>query len=328
MAFDRFGYEITICSVYHSPESKKLLEINADFVKKMNPGVSWRWLAVDNSLSGLAIDVESGIETMRGTPFSELPLSVYADARPSYHHSLAINKLLPLVGTRFVLSLDSDFYIVRKNWIREALEYMRSREIAFLGAPWHPRWWKKIRYFPAHHSLFIDLDKIDIVSLDFTPQYNENTPPPRTWKFDLLPIFARKFAKNLLGRFKIGSSKDTGYAIYDLYNGRKDIANECFIPVFRLGRTRGFMHVIKMLASFALPDRWSYVPKRKGYHTEIGFKELGCPDVSEWGWEEFMWFGRPLGFHLRGNRKDTRLTFADKLKKLDLVLKYFHNPNI
>ena len=46
------NYDITICSVYHSLEAKRLLELNYKFVKICNPDVAIRWIVADNTPSG------------------------------------------------------------------------------------------------------------------------------------------------------------------------------------------------------------------------------------------------------------------------------------
>src|SRR3989338_9467411 len=44
--------DLTICSVYHSPETMELLEINYDLAKKLNPGVNFTWISADGSEPG------------------------------------------------------------------------------------------------------------------------------------------------------------------------------------------------------------------------------------------------------------------------------------
>jgi hypothetical protein len=54
-----------------------------------------------------------------------------------------------------------------------------------------------------------------------------------------------------------------------------------------------------------LPERLSFIPKKKNYFSEFGFRELGYYDIAGLGLEEYLWNGRPFGFHFRG-------TFATK----------------
>ena len=54
-----------------------------------------------------------------------------------------------------------------------------------------------------------------------------------------------------------------------------------------------------------LPDRWQFVPIKKGYFTEKGFGELGHFSARAYGGDEFMWQGKPFGFHVRRFKKST-----------------------
>jgi hypothetical protein len=65
--------------------------------------------------------------------------------------------------------------------------------------------------------------------------------------------------------------------------------------------------VLSKLLDGLLPDRLSYRPKRRGSSTEVGFRERGYADVTAYGWEEFIWKGRPFGFHVRGQQVVNRV---------------------
>jgi len=57
------------------------------------------------------------------------------------------------------------------------------------------------------------------------------------------------------------------------------------------------------LIEYFLPDDLCYLPKRRDSYTGTGLRELGyLSDAPEY-WEEFMWQGRPLGFHVRRNAR-------------------------
>ncbi|TSC96825.1 MAG: hypothetical protein Athens071426_139 [Parcubacteria group bacterium Athens0714_26] len=301
--------EITICSVYHSEASKKLLELNYDLVKQLNPGVNFIWIVADNSPADLKEKIDAD-KFLIVPGAGKLADNIPAGVRGSYHHAVAINSSLKYVKTRFVLILDNDFYIVRSIWIKDIIEYMKKNNLSFLGSPWHPRLWKKIRYFPGHFSLFIDLNKINIKDLDFTPQYDEIS------------------YRNILtfkNRGKIGLSRDTGYALYRKYYKNSKIKYECVLPVLKPYKNSNFVFVlIKKIIKSIIPDKWLYVPKRSSYYSEIGFSDLGYFDVAAWNWEEFMWKNKPFGFHLRGTRK-TVLSTEEKIFKVKDALNSFSN---
>jgi len=278
--------DLTILSVYHSRESRELLFINGELTKKLNPGINIQWLVADSTPDGLSDTAERGFTVIRGAEkHNFLPKWI----RPSFQHAESLNLLLPRIRTRFALVLDIDFFIVYPQWAREIVSHMQEAELGFFGVPWHPIYYRKFRYFPSHHSLFIDGHKVRLDTLDFKPQYDFSL------KKRPLGSFLRGIVMRERGR--IGQSRDTGYAIFSKYaNG--DVGYECAVPVWE---TR---------ASFIdklLPDRFSYLPKNSGYFSRSGFQKMGFFDVKKHQWEEFLWKEKPFGFHLRGlyRRKGT-----------------------
>lgn len=293
--------DFTICSVYHSRDNKKLLELNWDLAQKLNPGFRWTWVVTDNAPRELRERIDAKkFQVIPGVRHEEMPDYVRPWMRGSYHHTLAIHKSLPYIKTRFALFLDSDFYIVRPEWMREITHYMQERGLAFFGVPWHPRHVKKYRYFPAIHSFFVDLAQVDLDNLNFIPQYEELLKPSRATK--VVQKLGRAFLRFVPeDRRGIGTSRDSGYAIFRKY--ARSAKFECPQPVVRREDfseyPRAFSRRNRMLEQF-LPDRFCILPKRKGYYTETGFSDLGYFDAAKNGWEEFVWRGAPFAFHLRG----------------------------
>ena len=273
---------LTICSV--SFRSKRYLELNWELVKNLNPNQQLTWIVIENTPpeSSDRLNIHSthflvsegyGLDTSQLWP-------------ASYHHGIALNRALSLVNTRFALLLDPDFYVVRKSWITEVLEHVEENRLAFFGVPYHPKWHLKYRYFPCAHCMFIDLAKINKDSLDFRTGEN----PPK-----------------LRGRQGIGASQDTGRRVYNQYGRDVRVRSDCVLPVHRTSRdhpkrSRLWHRVLDKL----LPDHLSYLPKRPGYYSITGFRELGYPDVISYDWEEFMWKGEPFGFHIRGQSRGNR----------------------
>ncbi len=303
--------EITICSVYHSEASKKLLELNWNLAKQLNSGVKLNWIVADNTPADFKEKINGEFLVVPGA--GKLVDNFSAGTYGSYQHATAINRSLKYVKTRFVLILDSDFYIVKNEWIKEIIKYMKENDLSLLGSPWHPRLWKKIRYFPGHFSLFIDLSKINIKDLDFTPQYDE--------------VSYRNF-KTLKNRRRIGLSKDTGYNLYQRYYKDGKTKYECVLPVFKPYENSNFFVVlIKRIIKFILPDKWLYIPKKSSSYSEIGFSDLGYFDAAGLGWEEFVWKDKPFGFHLRGTRA-TNLSFEEKIGIVQNALNSFIDKKV
>ena len=287
---------LTICSV--SFYSKFCLDLNWELTRQLNSTADWSWIVVENSpeKSGDTLQArDSRFHVVNGSA------NVHSGpGRGSYHHAAGLGKSLEYVRTRFALFLDPDFYIVRERWIGDVTRYMDREGLSFFGAPYHPKWIGKYRYFPSLHCLFVDLSKISRDDLDYTPAMREAA---------FMEMIRRRFLKRFFGpRALVGISRDTGYRIYRRSRRDRRIRHECVTPVLRPrqsdpdGGARS-TSLGKGLAKL-IPDGLSLVPKKPGYFTETGFRDLGFEDVSAVGWEEYLWKGEPFGFHLRWSSQD------------------------
>ncbi len=280
-----FSEGITICSVYHSSETKRLLELNYDLVTALHPGTPIRWIVGDNTPS----EMKEKIDPQK---FIVVPgageLEGILGRRGSYRHAHALRNATKHITTRFALVLDIDFYIVVPEWMQEIPRYMKEHNLAFFGVSWHPSYLWKWRYFPSPHTLFVDMSKIPATDLDFVPDYDLAHPLLLSWKKSL---FKNLIPFRLRKRLGINTSRDTGYKIYKKY--------------FRSAAYACAQSVVEKIEnpSFLLPERLSIVPKRAGYLTQVRFSDLGYPDCMGEGWEEFMWKEKPYGFHIRGSDK-------------------------
>lgn len=280
--------ELTICTV--SYESAEWLQLNLELVKRLNPDVRFHWLVAENSPPDSArrfYRCEPGFEVFEGAAYEGRS---YGSA--SYHHAAGLNIITGLASTRYLLILDPDFFIIRRNWVEDIIAHMRSRNVAILGAPWHPKRPGKFRYFPCAHCTFIDLQKIRKDVLDFSPDY-ENDPvwirDKKRRRSNVYSLIARlTFAK----RRRIGVARDTGWRLFHRYGNDPSLNVECFQPVFQPKAGRRIVDKV-------FPDHLSLTPKRRGYFSETGFTVHGLPDLQSNGWEEFLWNEAPFGFHVR-----------------------------
>lgn len=281
--------DITICSVYHSLEAKRLLELNYDFVKKRNPDSNIHWVVADNTPPDFSEELDPRKFTI--VPGAGEINGLLPWMWGSYRHSRALKNTIPHITTRFALFLDIDFYIVISSWMTVIPRYMQEQGLAFFGVPWHPSHERKWRYFPSPHTLFIDLQKISRDALDFEPVFGDMINPSLYMR---VREYMRRnfFPSSVRRRLDIGVYSDTGYPIYKQFAGKTKY--ECPQPVFR---------AVPSFFDHLLPDRLSFVPKRAGYFTRTSFGDLGYPDCMARGWEEFMWQGNPYGFHIRGSHK-------------------------
>lgn len=158
---------LTICTV--SFNSASFIQLNYDFIRRLNPGAEFEFLVVDNTPEKKR---EARI-VPESVPYSVYP-GVEADVTNETfpkgdHHGRALNKVIREVKTRYALILDPDFFIVRPNWIEDVLTHMKQKSLAFFGAPYSPRYPQKYRYFPTVMCVFIDLEQVNKDALNFRP---------------------------------------------------------------------------------------------------------------------------------------------------------------
>lgn len=311
---------LRICSVHYSQKSRAVLELNREIAQRLNPGVSFVWHAMDNSpKSDPALIDPLGFLRMPGVSYEELGLLSAPHTKGSFQHASAVNKFLRAQNARFILILDYDFFIIRPNWIRDVLAHMKKNSLSFFGSVWHPRYYAKYRYFPSVHCMFIDCSRVDCASLDFRPDLESRSrkkrPPSVFWRiFSRLPWAIQRvcLAATFQDRKFIGSSRDTGYRVFREYRLRPDARHEEIQPVFKprshFGRFASFFYYPNQFAECFLPDRMSFIPRKKGYFSEKGFCDLGHPDRAggKKEWEEYLWRGAPFGVHLRGTKAGKR----------------------
>jgi hypothetical protein len=320
---------LTICSV--SYKSRLILQVNYKLVHRLNnPALLDKWVVIDNTPQGKEEPFESQYTSFQVLPGPPFPKEQKGHA--SYHHAAGLNEALKAVRTRFVLIQDPDFFITRMRWIEEIVGHMKERCLAFFGAPWHPRWYRKWRYFPCAHCLFIDLERVERERLDFTPDIAHQSWPhlslfiaehewmcARGQRFEAWRRILRHpritLAEDGRDRTIIGSSRDTGISIYEAYCHAPGIRYEVFQPVYRPDEDRlvplpgvrlDGKSALRSLLERIRPDWLSFVPKRRGYFTKTGFAGFGLPDLRARGWEEFVWKKRPLGFHVRSSLQDKK----------------------
>ena len=307
---------LTICSV--SFKSAHYLTLNWELTRQLNTGADfWKWMVIENTPEGAIGKLSLDDSKFVIMPGMDVPKNI--TGRASYHHAAALNKVISYVKTRFLLILDPDFFIVRKNWINEVTGHMIKNDLGFFGAPWHPRWYRKYRYFPCVHCMFIDLNRISLTDIDFMPDLfksfvsklwarNEQLLDQKQrvracWTVMKHP--KRALSEDIKQRQLIGTSRDTGYSLFQKYAKHSQVKYESIKAVFRPEIDRfkpsGVSSLQRSrLVELILPDRLSYIPKRKDYFARTGFLELGYADLSSLEWEEFIWRDQPFGFHIRG----------------------------
>jgi hypothetical protein len=302
---------LTICSV--SFGHGRLLSLNAQLGARLNRKFEQRviWRLAENA----PVNADDRITAEHG-PFVIEPGSTETSLGASYQHADALNTLVRKTETRFLLVLDPDFYILRPDWVDAIPEYMDKHELGFFGTPWHPRYSRNYRYFPAVHCMFIDLEKVGKQDLDFLPELE---------RIEL----AGKRATGILDRISYLANRrrvpwDTGVRVFERFASAASLPAECTKPVFRLDPPHypdfDAHHWKHRLIEAILPERYCYIPKRRDTYTHSGFSERSwvsspLPDR----WEESIWQGRPFGLHVRrsfnagGRDKQAETVFLEQV---------------
>lgn len=306
--------DLTICSVYHSSETMELLETNYDFTKKLNLGEKYKWIAADGSEPGEKNEIDGnkftrvlGVNSAGiGDVLSDPVLKNY---KHSFLHARSLNAALKHVNTRFVVFLDDDFFIVRQGWMKDVKDFMTSKNLAFFGTPFHPRFFKRYRYFPCAQCLVVDLQKIKKEDLDFSPRYENITP-------GLAARAKNKILKNIFGseRCQVGGSRDTCYGLYEKY-GKERSMYDFAVPSYDpgkdfIGPERALSRSNLLLEKF-LPENYCFLPKEADSYTAVSFfdqrKFYGDEEImKKYNLEEYVWKNESFGFHLKGVSKRFR----------------------
>jgi hypothetical protein len=292
--------KLSICTISYGHAAH--IDLNRTLAARLNPKLEARvdWLVAENAPPSHPRRL-SGTES----PFRHFP-GYFGPARgASDQHARALNALLQEVRTRFVLVLDPDFYILRNGWIDDVVAHMRSNELSFFGAPWHPRFVENYRYFPAVHCMFVDRSRIPLNTLDFRPIHDDASDPRQSAD---VPVVSRWAAIGRRLRFEHRRRRpwDTGARIFNRFGTDSSVRSECLVPYYQvrqnlLGKNDGLALKSRVL-DFILPDDRSYVPKRRGSYTRRGFADRGLSVVPMPAiWEQQFWRDAPFGLHIRGS---------------------------
>ena len=303
---------ITICSVYHSFETRKIMEANYELTKKMNPGVSFTWVLADNTPKNIdpaeKMPQEGPFQIVPGPEggLEKMSIKYPGSLSALFLHNNAINIAFKNIKTRFAISLDSDFYILQKDWIKKAIEHMQKNNLTFLGTPWHPSDYLKFRYFPCHQCLFVDFEKLKEngykpEDIDFNPPDGSVKKSPQK-RFGKLSLIINMFYFS--ERRKIGRDGHTAHKIFEKFHNdgktRFEVIPAVFKPEKESYPANNLIYKFNKIFEFFLPDKFCYIPKNKSYYTTVDFKSLGYGEVFG---EEFVWQGKPFGVHVRLQKK-------------------------
>jgi hypothetical protein len=301
---------ITVVTV-SGPNDGPLVDRNVRLMESLNPDAFIELRVVDNSIpsGGAPVEASHRWELFDGVALNDPDIDLCA--RASSHHGLALNRCLAArpVNTRYLLILDPDFFIYYRHWVEAVTCHMASRNLAFFGAPWHPRWFTKFRGFPCVHCLFIDTTLVDVASLDFSPNLGPSLAKvvqsklvgKRLTRSPWTLLLSYIYSMTLL-RLDIGRSQDTGSRIFRQAR-RSGVAAELLVPHVRTSDFHGVRHLrgrMGRLMEQPWPDRLSFIPKQRGYFSRHSALSPGLDlELTVRGWEEFQWREQLFGIHMR-----------------------------
>lgn len=275
---------LSIVSVAY-PDAR-LLRTNLELTKHLNPRHQCRWIVVDNTPGAeLGLSSPHGVEILPGVP------RVDGRDKGSRHHASSLQKAFDEVRTRFVLLLDPDFYVVRRDWIATVLSHVREHEVAIFGSVWHPRWFWQYRLFPSVHFMLVDLERVPRETIDLTPAIAGD----RWWRF----INRRKtpLPDILRDTLKATRIRDTGWRLHRRYRDDPSVRTETLVLHWSPPAEPRYQWERRL--SRILPDSWRKYPADLAGFTEASFLSARWPDVYQLGWEEHVWQSAPFAVHLR-----------------------------
>lgn len=274
-----------------------------ELAERLNPGASFRFIVVDNTSTdrpGLTVD-DPRCTVLPGAARDD---SLSTDYMGSYHHAAGLNSALGQVDTRFLLILDPDLFPIYRNWIGACIEHMQRRNLSVFGAPWYYRWYRKYRYYPCVHFMLIDLEKVDLSGLDFTPTLADDHRREASPVHQLI----RSIAPVTYGRLLIGTRHDTGWRVHRDYAGRPGHGHGLARPVIDVGveivKPKHLATAEGQRRERRKSRRWSFLPAAGEY-----LEPDQAPGFGHWAFEQlaperFVWRGAPFAFHLRRNVRD------------------------
>lgn len=321
-------HDITICTT--STNDEELVNLNIENTAKLNKNNNISWYVVLNKdpqkKNIIKINLNKNDLLINGNLMDEIGCG-------ALNHGICFNRTISKIKSRFVLYTDPDFFTLKEGWIDSIIEYMLENNIGFFGAPWHPKWYIKFRYFPCHQFLLIDRNLVNLNDFDFRPIniywtgssniYNSIQPHNLqnieknkriSIKYVLKKLIPSKFIekyrnyKNYM--FSIQSRKkncwdgDSGARIYLKFINKK-IKISLLKPVFnpKIDWQVPISWKLNYYFEKLLPEKLCYFPKDANYTyqpSDFG-NELGGK-----GYEGFYWNNKPFSFHTRGFPRENK----------------------
>ncbi len=140
------------------------------------------WLILDNKPSSLDKKKESyiilsrknNVKIIPGIEHDDKRLDLFeANFRSAAHHTYAINKGIENCDSNIMFIIDPDFFVIRRNWVKDIIERLYLNDQQFFGVTWANNDWNNTRKkwfdFPSPHFQCISCKGINKEDLDFLP---------------------------------------------------------------------------------------------------------------------------------------------------------------
>lgn len=308
---------LTILSV--SFKQYQLIEENIRLTKLLNPIDNYRWIVVNNTPNDDPPKsiLDLGFKNLKGPDPNHSRFK--GKGGGSYHHAEGLQIGLKEVKTRFVLVLDPDYFLLEQDWINMITEHMISRKLSFFGAVWNPFDFMKQRNFPSVHCLFIDLQRVSIEEIDFTPELDRTNALKSLMRRIRLP-------RPIMNLALISVSRDTGYKILRKFKNNPAHQFELFsfLSTDSNKYSRWYEYSNSYIKKF-VPERFSIFPKSRNYVVSNNYLQMDFSLLRN-GWECFCWKGKLVGLHFRsvGNKRvapENEIAALREFLRLSKILK-------
>ena len=320
---------------------REYFELNYNLTKNLNKDFDHKWIVVENKsdeahgnyipnikkpkLNKENIEYFKGIDQKgensrvikkNGTTYTLNP-------KRNVYHAKGLSIGVEKSNSKYLLIIDPDFFVIKKNWIKEIINYMEINNIDIFSSPYHPvKDWIKPRFSPCVYFLLINTEKIKKKNLNFLPpDPNELLSKKKIFKNKISSEFIIKtliFSFGILFgdryRYQIGKLGDVGFELLNTAINNK-IKFEFTSPAIKKIKD---LKLRRLLFDFILPDNYKLVYKNNNFSYQT-FKDFNYYNFREIGCQEYFWKKVPFAFHLRGSIKP----FDNKINELNSILNKF-----
>ena len=291
------------------PRDEGFVLANFELIQKSNPDEVLHFTLVNQDPSWTAFKNDfvlfnrNRILVIQGEfEINDSEKSLFLRARASLLHARAMHlALLSIYNFKgFVIFIDPDFYVLRKDWVRERIKILSSGVI-FAGAGYHPKHVTSYKNFPTPFFLCFDTNSVDVNDFDFYPDPNQTEELPGAYpKPNFIRRLHGRFSRLLLPvtseiTWRVKESRDTGFALQQKFARSKYFCfkvavkkEDAFMPLFLRSKLGRFLE-----SSIFGKSRFSLMPLKSNY------TEISNSSVTNFIWDEYMFQQEIFAFHVR-----------------------------